>query len=43
MGQPALLFWKKNKSTIGYFGTFFRPCIPGNVAQHLMERDAFGV
>jgi uncharacterized membrane protein len=38
-----LLFWKKQRSTIGWFlALFFVLVFPGNVAQYLNGKDAFG-
>jgi uncharacterized membrane protein len=39
-----LLFWKKRRITIGWgLALFFILVFPGNVAQYLDEKDAFGV
>ena len=39
----ALLFWKKQRATIGWaLAIFFVLVFPGNVAQYLDGKDAFG-
>jgi len=39
----ALLFWKKQRATIGWaLAIFFILVFPGNVAQYLDGKDAFG-
>lgn len=39
----ALLFWKKQRATIGWaLAIFFVLVFPGNVAQYLEGKDAFG-
>ncbi|SFF70522.1 MULTISPECIES: DoxX family protein [Salegentibacter] len=39
----ALLFWKKQRATIGWaLAIFFVLIFPGNVAQYLDGKDAFG-
>jgi len=40
----SLLFWKKQRAKIGLFlALFFILIFPGNIAQYLDGRDAFGV
>ncbi|TXD85591.1 DoxX family membrane protein [Subsaximicrobium wynnwilliamsii] len=39
----ALLFWKKQRATIGWaLALFFVLVFPGNIAQYLDGKDAFG-
>lgn len=39
----ALMFWKAQRVTIGWFlGIFFILVFPGNIAQYMEQRDAFG-
>jgi uncharacterized membrane protein len=39
----ALLFWKKQRATIGWaLALFFILVFPGNIAQYLDGKDAFG-
>ena len=39
----ALMFWKAQRVTIGWFlGIFFILVFPGNIAQYIEQRDAFG-
>lgn len=39
----ALLFWKKQRATVGWaLAIFFVLVFPGNVAQYLDGKDAFG-
>ena len=39
----ALMFWKAQRVTIGWFlGIFFILVFPGNIAQYMDHKDAFG-
>ena len=39
----ALMFWKAQRVTIGWFlGIFFILVFPGNIAQYIDQKDAFG-
>ena len=39
----ALMFWKAQRVTIGWFlGVFFILVFPGNIAQYMEQKDAFG-
>ena len=39
----ALMFWKAQRVTIGWFlGIFFILVFPGNIAQYMEQKDAFG-